>query len=371
LFFCPRCKEALYRKDTTWGLAFRCGQCNGWLMASPVLRNATTAETVERLWIAARQSAFNRGCMCPICGISTRKVPPQLTGAPSDLDVCLRCQVVWLDGGELESLPHAEAANQFTDAGRVAGERSAHAAGKTSPWSDEIGAATRAGAPRPGVSGLSGFAFIGAMLGMPVELDQPTTGPKPWVTWVAMGLSVFLSLMFFTQMEQAVAEFAFVPADPWRSGGLTLFSPFFIHGGWMHLIGNMLFLFAFGDNVEHRVGPLRMLVLLALATAAGNLAQMWLDPQSTIPLIGASGGISGVLAYYALAFPKARLGMLIFFHLAEVPVLLYMGFWVLMQFLTAAQQVGQEGGGVAWMAHLGGAAAGLLFFFFTKPQIDR
>lgn len=326
-------------------------------MAAPVLRRAASEDAVQRLWIAAQQCAFNRGRMCSVCGISMRLVPRTVSGAPCDFDVCVRCQVVWLDSGELELLPK-EGAPAATEAPQFTNTQ------PNSPWNAEMQSGGARGAYNP----LGGWRFMGAMLGMPVEMDQPTAGPKPVFTWMTIGITSLVSLLAFGNLEAVIQAWAFFPAEPWRNGGLTLLTPFFIHGGFMHLVGNMLFLFAFGDNVEHRIGPMRLLLLLVVATVAGNLAQMALNPASMIPLVGASGGISGVLVYYALAFPKARLGMFIFFHLMPVNIMIYLLFWVGMQFMTAAQQSGHEGGGVAWMAHLGGAGAGLVFFALTRPQ---
>ena len=357
---CPQCRKPLGRQNTTWGLAFRCHECSGWLMAEQVLRAAANPDAVQRLWLAAKQCTFNRGRMCPVCGMSMRMVPGAVSGAPCDLDVCVRCQVAWLDAGELEQFPNTADSAAATSAGLA----TPSFAQRQSPWQREMSAA--GGAPS-GYNPLGGWRFMGAMLGMPVEMDQPTAGPPPLVTWITIGITSLLSLLAFGGLAQVIEAWAFYPNDPWRHSGLTLLTPFFIHGGIMHLVGNMLFFFAFGDNVEHRIGGVRLLWLLALATVAGNLGQMALDPTSAIPLVGASGGISGVLVYYALAFPKARLGMFMFFRLMEVNVMMYLLFWVGMQFLTAAQQHA-GGGGVAWMAHLGGAAAGLLFFFFTRPQ---
>src|SRR5204863_9416604 len=112
-------------------------------------------------------------------------------------------------------------------------------------------------------------------------------------------------------LQEIVERFGLVPAQATRSGGLTFVTAFFLHGGILHLAGNIYFLLVFGDDVENFLGPIRYLVLIALAAFIGDLAHIAADPQSQIPCIGASGGIAAVVTFYALQFPRIRLGFLI------------------------------------------------------------
>ena len=148
---------------------------------------------------------------------------------------------------------------------------------------------------------------------------------------------------------------------------LTLITSQFLHGGWYHIIGNMVYLWIFGDNVEDQMGHLRYLVFYLLSGVLAALAQAFMTPTSTIPSIGASGAISGVLGAYMIFFPTSRvvLGVPIFFYftLVEIPAMIALGYWFLSQYLngllalaTGALQVG----GVAWWAHIGGFVAGLI-----------
>jgi len=147
---------------------------------------------------------------------------------------------------------------------------------------------------------------------------------------------------------------------------LAFFTAMFLHGGWVHLIGNMWTLWIFGDNVEDRMGHGRFLVFYLLCGLAAEIFHVWMHPDSPIPVIGASGAISGVLgAYYAL-FPLARIIVMvpifIFPFFFEMPALLYIGYWYLMQLFSGALSIvhGTAVGGVAWWAHVGGFMAGLL-----------
>lgn len=152
-----------------------------------------------------------------------------------------------------------------------------------------------------------------------------------------------------------------------------LFSSMFLHGGWLHLGGNMLYLWVFGDNVEDKLGRGRYLMFYLLCGIAASIAHIIIDPHSTIPTVGASGAISGVLGAYLLMFPKARVLTLIpifvFLQFAELPALVVLGFWFVMQFFNGLISLGYETagmGGVAWWAHIGGFVAGMVLVFPFK-----
>jgi membrane associated rhomboid family serine protease len=143
----------------------------------------------------------------------------------------------------------------------------------------------------------------------------------------------------------------------------TVFTSMFVHGGLFHLGGNMLYLWIFGDNVEDRIGRRKFLVFYLLSGLAAAATQIWTDPASKIPMVGASGAISGVLGAYLFLFPHARVLTLIplgfFYRLVEVPALIVLGFWIVVQVLNGVGTLGVQVGGVAWFAHIGGFVAGL------------
>jgi membrane associated rhomboid family serine protease len=146
-----------------------------------------------------------------------------------------------------------------------------------------------------------------------------------------------------------------------RYAGLTLLTSFFIHGSWLHLLVNLYVLLVFGDNVEEYLGAGRYLALLAVATVAGGLAHVALDPRSVVPVIGASGGISGVVAYYVLRFPQARLGLMYVYRWFRIRAYAFGLIWVLLQIIAAREQIAGIGD-VSALAHLGGAAVGVWFW---------
>jgi membrane associated rhomboid family serine protease len=153
---------------------------------------------------------------------------------------------------------------------------------------------------------------------------------------------------------------------------LTLFSSMFLHGGFLHLIGNMLYLWIFGNNIEDAMGHFRFLLFYLLAGLCAALTQVFSDPQSTTPMIGASGAVAGILGAYLLLFPRARVLTLmfvfIFIRLIRVPALIVLGFWFLIQLLSVT--AGMEGS-VAFFAHIGGFLAGLILIKAFQPQGKR
>jgi membrane associated rhomboid family serine protease len=139
---------------------------------------------------------------------------------------------------------------------------------------------------------------------------------------------------------------------------LTLLSSMFMHGSFMHLFGNMLYLWIFGDNLEHRLGRVRYLVFYLLCGLIASLSHVFMNASSYIPSLGASGAISGVLGGYLLLFPKRRVHVIMFRMLTTVPAIVAIGIWFLFQVLEGYLNRGAEGGGVAYAAHIGGFIAG-------------
>jgi membrane associated rhomboid family serine protease len=191
---------------------------------------------------------------------------------------------------------------------------------------------------------------------------------------VAINVIVFLwEISLGPDLEPALLNVAFVPARFWNLPGamlpnvITMFVSMFLHGGWLHLGGNMLYLWIFGDNVEDRLGHARYLVFYLACGLLATLAHAVMNPASAVPSIGASGAIAGVLGAYIVLFPKQRVTTLIpifiFITVREVPAILLLGFWILMQiFFGAASMSGdlQSAGGVAYFAHIGGFVTGMV-----------
>ena len=201
----------------------------------------------------------------------------------------------------------------------------------------------------------------------------------PIVTYALIGINVWMFLYELSlglELDPFIRAWGFVPADyfahasvdggGWVDRQLPLVTSMFLHGGWTHLLGNMVYLGIFGDNVEDRLGHLRYLLFYLSAGIGAGLAHAHVHPESVVPTVGASGAISGVLGGFFVLFPHARVLtvvplVFVFFHVVEMPAVLYLGFWFMMQFLSGALALAVAGevGGVAWWAHVGGFVAGM------------
>jgi hypothetical protein len=178
--------------------------------------------------------------------------------------------------------------------------------------------------------------------------------------------------MLGSELRTYIYEWGLVPArltlalrfgeEPLIGPGLTVLTSMFLHGGWLHLVGNMWYLWIFGDNIEDRLGHARFLVFYLLAGVVAAMLHYAFNPASRLPTVGASGAIAGVLGAYVVAFPRARIITLVpffpFFQVLALPAILVLGLWFVMQFFSGALSLGYGGGGVAWWAHIGGFAFG-------------
>jgi membrane associated rhomboid family serine protease len=214
---------------------------------------------------------------------------------------------------------------------------------------------------------------------MPLTDDNRGRQSAPVVTWVliAINVVVFLyELMLSDQdLNRFLTDFGVIPQEISNGEGyLGLITSMFLHGGWLHLIGNMLFLWVFGDNVEDVMGHGRYLGFYLLAGIAAGLLQVVTNTASVSPLIGASGAISGLLAAYLVCFPNGRIVTLvtlgIFITTILVPAWLMIGYWIVLQVIQGSLSFGIDAdtGGVAWFAHIGGFVAGLVLVFPFRQE---
>jgi membrane associated rhomboid family serine protease len=240
---------------------------------------------------------------------------------------------------------------------------------------------------------------------LPLHDDVPSRSlPLVTVSLIAANVLVFLYQVSLQQggdpaaaraAGQFIGEFGVIPCRVagWVAGhapeacgasagsphpALTVLSSMFLHGGLFHAGGNMLYLWVFGNNVEDTLGHLRFLGFYLASGVAAALAQTAVNPASTVPMVGASGAVSGVLGAYLVLFPHARILTLVTFvfiiRFVRIPALIVLGFWVVVQllngFVTFSAGGGGEGG-VAWFAHVGGFAAGLVLLFLLRPRARK
>ena len=217
---------------------------------------------------------------------------------------------------------------------------------------------------------------------IPLKDDNPTSR-KPIVTYFLISVCV---LIFLTQLGtqsyktgQLFYSFGLIPSVLMGHNQLpldlyavpafiTIFTSMFMHGGFMHLIGNMLYMWIFADNIEDNLGSYKFLIFYLLAGVGAAMTQVLLDTQSQVPMVGASGAIGGVLGAYLINHPNAKVLVLIpfgfFSQLIKIRALYVLGFWFILQFISS-------GGGVAYAAHIGGFVSGIILILFFNKKIKR
>ena len=213
---------------------------------------------------------------------------------------------------------------------------------------------------------------------IPLKDDNPTSN-KPVVTYFIIGLCIIIFLIQLSSQSYKTGELFYsyglipsvlmghnqLPMDLYAvPASVTIFTSMFMHGGFMHLIGNMLYMWIFADNIEDNLGPNKFIIFYLLSGIGAAMTQVFMDTHSQVPMVGASGAIGGVLGAYLINHPNARVLVLIpfgfFSQLIKIRALYVLGFWFILQFISS-------GGGVAYAAHIGGFVSGMiLILFFNK-----
>ena len=217
---------------------------------------------------------------------------------------------------------------------------------------------------------------------IPLKDDNPTSG-RPIITYFIIGLCVVIFLMQLGTQSYKTGQLFYsyglipsvlmghkqLPMDLYAVPAyVTIFSSMFMHGGFMHLIGNMLYMWIFADNIEDNLGSAKFLIFYLLAGIGAAMTQVFMDTYSQIPMVGASGAIGGVLGAYLINHPNAKVLVLIpfgfFSQLIKIRALYVLGFWFILQFISS-------GGGVAYAAHIGGFVSGMILILFFNKKIKR
>ena len=354
---CPRCNVRLVKRKTGKGCVFVCPKCGGRNVAFPVLCKAGASPGfMKQIWKQCRSPDAKSHLLCPHCNRRTVRV---MTGRGEDtlyLDVCTFCRAVWFDASELNrALAMRPPEKQLSPEMRE----------KLAVMQIEMVQKLRSldkgllGDEKPP----NWWQWLPALAGMPVEEEAPGRESRPWLTWTIAAAVALVFVATCGRLDEAAKAFGFTPGLSRGYDVVTILTAFFIHAGVFHLVANLYFLIIFGDNVEDHLGHGLFILLLVGSHVAGAALHAAVDPGSPIPLVGASGGITGVLGYYALTFPRARLGVFwrywVFFKYDRMPALVYLGLYVILQLLGAREQL-RGFGGVSYLAHLGGLAVGCL-----------
>ncbi len=359
---CPKCRLPLQPLKSAGVTLDACVECKGlWFDGGEVERviGADTAGPFrEQL---AGHTSRSTGARCPRGHRAMREVTLEVDEHKTIVSGCPQCGGVWLDRGDLvrirPHLPQPTVASderieglelQVDEAQREADDRRI----------DAVEGEVKSG-KRHWI-----FQFLS---GLPLEVYSPVRN-KPFATYTLIALNVLVFIAQVLSPNGLIDRFGLVPSAfihgvvPW-----TILTSMFMHGGLVHLLGNMYFLGVFGDNVEDRLGVAEYLVLYLLGGVVAALAHIASDPTSRIPLVGASGAISAVMGAYVYLFPQRRIYVMIFFMLKRIRAIWYLGIWLALQIFFASL----GGPGVAWWAHIGGFIIGAAMAYFHRAVIRR
>lgn len=208
--------------------------------------------------------------------------------------------------------------------------------------------------------------------------DHNPSRSFPFVTYALLAINVYVFFQMLTLsdtgLEGFINTYALLPSEIVQGRDLfTLITSMFLHGGFGHIIGNMMFLHIFGDNLEDTLGHVKYLLYYIISGLGASALQIFTNPSSSIPNLGASGAIAGLMGGYILLFPNHRIDVLIplgfYFSRATIPAFLMLGYWFIAQFLTGIGSLGIEGGGVAYFAHIGGFIAGVVLVLPFRSRL--
>lgn len=216
----------------------------------------------------------------------------------------------------------------------------------------------------------------------PLYDENPSkTFPFITISIIIVNIGIFIKeLSLGSNLHQFIQQYALIPSNIAHGYGyITLITSMFIHGGFLHVLGNMLYLWIFGNNIEDTLGHFKFVLFYILSGLGGALGQIIVSPNSQIPIIGASGAVAGILAAYLIMFPTARIATLVpiflFLQVIRLPAIIVIGFWIVIQFLNGIAvingQTANTGGGIAWFAHIGGFLAGTILILILPKKRKR
>jgi membrane associated rhomboid family serine protease len=214
------------------------------------------------------------------------------------------------------------------------------------------------------------------------DTDVKDAGPAYMtIIFLIINIAVFIFMVLMSpgEVEAFLRQFGAVPVEIMQGEALyTLVTSMFLHGGWVHIISNMLYLYVFGDNVEHTLGHLGYTIFYFLGGLAATGAHIFFNPESTLPAVGASGAIAAVLGAYIVMYPRSRVRLLIFigifFWVTRIAAVFFLGIWIITQLFSgvaALSETAAEPGGVAFWAHIGGFVFGFLVGFLFRDRARR
>lgn len=324
---CPRCRVEL-RRRVAGGVEQRvCPSCYGFAVDFHALRAILESQEVAALRASAL-AAKNGDLGCAHCTFTMRRLEQPAHEQVIELDACSDCDLMWFDSGE---------------------------------WQD---VATHSIA-------VPAWKTLVALAGLPVEEEADVYTHRPWASWVLLAAVSAVSIFGFFHMDWALHGLGHYAGRAFPENISTALTSFFVHAGWPHLLFNLYFFWVFSDNVEDQLGKWRFVLLLVCATLLGNFLADGLDPRLRYtPAVGASAGISALIAYYLARFPRRRFVLVLLFKRYSLPAVYFGGIYFFKEIVGTFLDWG-GGTPISHLAHLGGATAGVIFALVKTHGFGR
>lgn len=365
MFVCPNCQGELRRAEARPGVFWVCPSCGGRSSTVALLRSTVEHGAVSALWQGAHAPGRPRSRACPACRATMAEVQLKAGAETKAIDVCTACQFVWFDAHEYDAMP--ETVRELTPLEALPPEaRERYARLAVAAIQASADGRAKGGAPDVEIA-LDDFASL-----FDGDLDEEALAPvgKPWLTRLLVATvalaTIGAGVSKLTDVEAGYRWFSLAREDVVRLWGLPLLTSFFRQGSILELVVNVFVLYQLGAAVERLMGRERLVLVLALSAAAGSLAHVLAVPVSYAAGFGASGGLTGLVVYFACSEPRARLGLPMFLgrkivRVMNVSARVMCGLWFFLQVLLHGVEPAGKGH-VSWAMYVGGAVAGALLW---------
>ena len=373
-YFCPNCDIELNSISSDNGMYYQCSKCKGKLVSTVSFkRQGLPNFSFNKMWTEARSQLQHLGKMCPSCNRAMAKIVTPFE--PNiELDICPTCMLFWFDEGEYEKIPFVKDENPSQK--ELEEEKIEMIYQKVRAKSILKGEIEY----EPESIKVNNFppSFIVAVfsfLGLPYEAEKTVLENIPIVTWSFSLLCVIIYIIFINDRYESIDIMGFRPNLWYKDFGITIFTSMLLHASFWHLLSNLYFLIIFGDDVEDMLGRGKYILLIFASHIFGLFVHSVFGHYKSIPMVGASVAISGILGYYIVFFPKRQIGFMLrvfyMFKWIQIPAWLYFGFWIIIQIFGVINQV-SHGSDVSYLGHFGGIVFGIFIGLMAKArELDR
>lgn len=365
---CANCGTELLKNESEFGIYYECPGCPGILISYYTLKSSRVNQLfLKEKLIAAKKDISISGISCPSCehDLSSQDDP---NGA--NMMFCRNCDMIWTDKDSFDKFPKS-------DKPIIKGKISTKNKSLTEAEKDDLIIAManeQAGLHtqnrNPYLGNIEGPKdIVAGIFSLPIEEDGKFFDYYSLITWSLVGLFLILYIVTRFDLRNSLMILGFIP-DQWSRGfGLPILTSFSMHVDFWHFFSNSYFLMLFGDNVENAIGRIKYLILILVAHLSGVILHALMDPKGDVPLVGASAGISGVVAFYCLVYPKKKIGWVLrfwfYFYKIKFPAWTFLAIWLVLQFMMAKLQIAGRSS-VSSLGHLGGVFVGVIAAYLYK-----